>query len=98
MGFVQIIEFRTQRLEEFRSLEEDWVKRTEGKRTLQRLTLCRDRDRGDVYVQVAEFPSYEDAMRNSELPETSEAADRLAKLCDEPPTFRNLDVIDSSEF
>ncbi len=32
-------------------------------------------------------------MANSELPETRELAERLAKLCDEPPTFRNLDII-----
>ena len=31
-------------------------------------------------------------MANSELPETAEVAARLEKLCDGPPTFRNLDV------
>jgi hypothetical protein len=32
-------------------------------------------------------------MANSNLPETSESASQLAALCDEPPTFRNLDAI-----
>jgi hypothetical protein len=31
-------------------------------------------------------------MANSNLPETREFAERLAKLCDHPPTFRNLEV------
>ena len=32
-------------------------------------------------------------MANSNLPETSEFAGRLAALCDGPPTFRNLEVL-----
>jgi hypothetical protein len=31
-------------------------------------------------------------MTNSGLPETSEFAEKLARLCDGPPEFRNLDV------
>ena len=52
----------------------------------------RDRDRANTYVQIVEFPSYEEAMTNSQLPETGEIAARLTELCDGPPTFRNLDV------
>ena len=33
--------------------------------------LTRDRDRPNTYVDIVEFPSYEDAMKNSELPETA---------------------------
>jgi hypothetical protein len=44
-------------------------------------------------VQVVEFPSYEDAMANSELPETASFAERLRTLCDGPLLFRNLDVL-----
>ena len=54
--------------------------------------LSADRDKANTYVQVVEFPSYEEAMANSNLPETSEFAERLNKLCDGPPSFRNLDV------
>ena len=45
-----------------------------------------------MYVQIVEFPSYEDAMANSELPETSAFAKQLTELCDKPIAFRNLDV------
>jgi hypothetical protein len=43
-------------------------------------------------VQIVEFPSYEEAMENSNLPETAEFSERVAKLCQGPATFRNLDV------
>jgi len=32
-------------------------------------------------------------MANSNLPETSTFAEQLTKLCETPPSFRNLDVI-----
>jgi hypothetical protein len=31
-------------------------------------------------------------MDNSNLPETSEVAEKMAKLCEGPAIFRNLDV------
>ena len=92
MSFIQIIEFRTGRTEELNSLLDQWLQSTEGKRTATRGVQTRDRDRQDTYVQIVEFPSYEDAMANSALPETTEVAARLAELCDEAPTFRNLEV------
>jgi hypothetical protein len=92
VSFVQIIEFNTSRSEELDSLFDEWLERTEGKRTATRGVQARDRDRPNTYVQIVEFPSYEEAMANSELPETAEVAARLAELCDGPPTFRNLDV------
>ncbi len=53
------------------------------------------KDRGAIntHVQIVEFPSYEQAMANSHLPETSAFAGQLTALCDGPPTFRNLDVL-----
>jgi hypothetical protein len=52
----------------------------------------RDRDRPNTYVQIVVFPSYEAAMKNSELPETKTLADAMMKICDGPPSFRNLDI------
>ena len=91
MGFVQIIEFRTSRRDEMEQLMEEWEAATEGRRTLVRGLSCTDRDSGS-YLQIAEFDSYEAAMKNSELPDTSSFAERMSKLCDDGPTFRNLDV------
>src|SRR5436309_1726242 len=93
MRFVQIIEFRTNRIDEFNQLLDEWVASTEGQRTATRGQLTRDRDRADTYVQIVEFPSHEEAMENSNRPDTTAFAERMAKLCDGPATFRNLDVI-----
>ena len=97
MAFIQIIEFSTSRIDEVRQLLDDFRASTEGRRTVSRGTACADRDQPNRYINIIEFPSYEEAMRNSEMPETSAFAEQLGKLCDGPATFRNLDVIDVME-
>jgi len=92
MTFIQIIEVITTRPEEIQELVEDWSAKTEGRRTAYRSTLTADRDRPNTYVRIVEFPSYQEAMANSGLLETGEFAEKLARLCDAPPVFRNLDV------
>jgi quinol monooxygenase YgiN len=92
MEFIQIIEFTTTRFDEVEALMNEWVNRTEGKRKAHRGTVTTDRDRPNTYVQIVEFPSYEEAMANSSLPETGDFAEKVAKLCDGPAVFRNLDV------
>jgi len=92
MAFIQIIEVTTTRPEEIQQLVEDWSAKTEGRRTAYRATFTADRDRPGTYIQIVEFPSYQEAMTNSGLPETGEFAEKLAGLCDGPPVFRNLDV------
>ena len=92
MAFIQVIEVTTTRPEEIQVLVEEWSARTEGRRSAYRSTLTADRDRPGTYVQIVEFPSYREAMANSSLPETGEFAEKLARLCDSLPVFRNLDV------
>ena len=92
-GFVQVIEIRTTKVEQIEGLVSGWLAQTEGVRKAQRGTLTRDRDGPDVYMQIVEFPSYEEAMVNSSLPATAEFAKRLAELSDVAPTSRNLDVL-----
>jgi hypothetical protein len=93
MPFVQIIELTTSRPDEVETLVGEWREKTEGRRTAQRGTFTSDRDRPDTYLQVVEFPSFEAAMSNSELPETAALAEKLRALCDGPIAFRNLDVL-----
>ena len=97
MPFIQIIEMTTTRPDEVEALVKEWRAQTEGRRTAQRGTFTRDRDRANVYVQIVEFPSYEDAMSNSNLPETAAFAKRLSELCDGTMEFRNLDVLSTEE-
>jgi hypothetical protein len=92
MPFIQLIEYKTSHVAEMDALMDDWLKATAGKRAATRGVQTKDRDADDTYLEIVEFPSYESAMANSSLPETSDIADRRAALCDGPPIFRNLDV------
>ena len=93
MAFVQVIEMTTTRVAEIEDLMGQWLAATEGRRSAHRSLLTKDRERPDTYVQVVEFPSYEEAMANSTLPETAAFAQKLSALCVSGPTFRNLDVV-----
>lgn len=93
MSFVQIIDFATERFEEAEALMEEWIAATAGRRSAQRGLLGRERQHPDRYVMVVEFPSAEEAAANSKLPETSEFAEKLARLCTSPPAFRDLDLV-----
>jgi hypothetical protein len=97
-GFVQIIEYTTARPDEVRAMGEEW-RRTRGDdpQGPARLTLVADRDHPGHYLSIVEFDSYEAAMANSQREDTSDFAARMAALCDAPPTFRNLDVMDRWE-
>lgn len=92
MTFLQIIEVVTTRPDEIRALSEEWATKTEGRRRTRGATLTADRDRPNTYLQIVEFPNYDEAMENSNLPETGEFGRRLEALCEAPPTFRNLEV------
>ncbi len=92
MSFIQIIEVTTTRPDAIEALTNQWATNTQGRRKVVRATLSADRDRPNTYVQIVEFATYGEAMDNSSLPETSEFAKELAKLCDAAPIFRDLDV------
>ncbi|MDH6108268.1 quinol monooxygenase YgiN [Kitasatospora sp. MAP12-15] len=98
MRFVQIIEFKTSRIDEFNALLDRWVEKNAGNRVASRALQARDRDKENVYLNIVEFPSYEQAMDNSNRPETTEFAAQLAALCDGPPAFRNLDLLNERTF
>ncbi len=95
MAFIQLVELTTTNVEQIRQLGEQFRSQTGGKRTNLRSMICADRDVPNRYVVVAEFPSYEEAMVNSNLPETQAFAAAMSELVDGPPSYRNLDVIES---
>ena len=94
MSFIQIIEMRTKNFDELQALGEEFFEATEGKRTVRRSVVTRDRNDPERYVLVVFFDSYESAMENSNLPETAEFAEKQMPLLDGPPTFHDLDVIE----
>ena len=97
-GFVQIIEFTTTRIDEVKALSDEYrstrVAAGDGTPPV-RGTITADRDRPNTYLNIVEFPSYEDAMANSNDPRTGEFAEKMMKLCDGQPTFYNLDLLDT---
>jgi hypothetical protein len=70
MPFIQIIEMTTSKIDEIKKLDLEYEAATEGKSTVTRALVCADRDAPNKYFVIVEFPSYEAAMKNSELPET----------------------------
>ncbi|MDQ1485833.1 MAG: hypothetical protein QOJ62_1526 [Actinomycetota bacterium] len=99
-GFVQIIEFKSSHIDELRALGEEF--RAErmaqgGASTLARGTFTVDRDRPGYCMNIIEFESYQAAMENSNSPETQKFAERMSELCDGPPKFYNLDVLETWE-
>jgi hypothetical protein len=90
-GFVQIIEWKTSQPVEFEALIKDLESKTVPAGV--RSTLTVDRDQPGHYVQIVEFGSYEAAMQVSQQPDIDAAAARMAELSDEPPTYVNLDLL-----
>jgi hypothetical protein len=92
MTFIQTIEFTTTRISEIQGLMDEWLAKSGDRRTPRRSILVTDQDKANTYLQIVEFPSYEEAMRNSALPETTQFAEQASKLVDDGPVFRNFDV------
>ena len=70
MRFVQIIEFATERIDEFNAGLDEWMARSGGDRMPHRAVLRRDGAAQDRYLFMVEFASYEQGTENSGLPET----------------------------
>jgi hypothetical protein len=95
--FIQVIDFRTERMDEGRKHVDEYRAATEGRRKVQRGILAQDRDDPSHYFNIVFFDSYEDAMRNSEMPETQKLAAALGELTDGQPRFVNLDVVQDQD-
>lgn len=98
MKFAQIIDFETERADEMRELIRQYEERarSEGRKLgPTHRTLLRDRSNPNRYLAVVEFDSYEEAMANSDAPETTELSQQLAALSTRPPVFTDCDVEES---
>ncbi len=92
MGFVQIIKMSTADYAGLEAAHEEWLRDTEGQRTVTRDIICENRDKPGEYWVIVEFPSYEDAMRNNALPATAKIAEQMAALSGGQLEFFNLDL------
>ncbi|MEV6593283.1 ester cyclase [Streptomyces acidicola] len=93
MTFVQLIDCKTTRFDEMNRLMDTWVEQTKGRRTATHNIIGKDRSDTSHLIEIVEFGSYEEAMRNSNLPETGRIFRDMVALCDERPTFTDLDVV-----
>ena len=91
-SFLQLFEFTTARLADFEATEDQWVEAIGDERTARWAITTEDRSRPGTYLQIVAFPDHDAAVANSGHPATGVFADRLGKLADTPPTFRDLDV------
>jgi len=91
-AFLQLIEMKTRRVDDIVALDRQWEQAIGDARTTRWSIVTQDRDRADTYVVLVEFPNFEAAKANSDSPATADFATRMAKLCDQEPVFRNLDV------
>ena len=97
-GFIQIIEFTTSRPDEVQALGTEYRAgrvADGGRLPVLRGTITADKDRPNTYLNIVEFASHADAMENSNHPATSEFSQKMMTLCDGPPKFYNLDVLES---
>jgi len=92
-GFVQIIQYKTSKHDEMQKVVDKFREQTAGRRTTARAMECSDRDNAGQFMTIVEFPSYDAAMKNNNLPETEALSAEMMKLADGPPTFYNLDIV-----
>jgi hypothetical protein len=97
MSFVQIIEFRTDKIDEMRKMGDKWEAAAGSGRSARRRLVCQDRDNPGRYFNIVFFDSYDSAMANSRLPATQDFSQRMAALATGEPTFYNLDVVEDKE-
>jgi hypothetical protein len=95
--FVQLLEYTTEHADEVARLVTQWLDATEGRRRVQRASICRDARNPHRYIHVVEFTSRDDAVANGALVETEQFAHRLAELCTGIVRYTDLDVLDQHE-
>ena len=92
-GFVQIIQYKSSKHDDMQKVVDKFREQTAGRRTTARGMDCSDRDNAGQFMTIVEFPSYDAAMKNNNLPETEALSAEMMKLADGPPTFYNLDIV-----
>lgn len=91
-SFIQLIDVTTDHPDEVQRRVDEWLRATEGRRTVLSATICADRSGGGRrYVHIVEFPTADDARVNGELPETGALAQTLEAFC-ERIDYVDLDV------
>ncbi len=95
LGFVQFVELYSDKTAtELLRLEDEWRAATRGRRTALLELFLTDRSDPDRKLAVNGYESYDQAMVNSYLPETSALAAQLGEAISGVLAFREYDVLD----
>lgn len=97
MAFVQVIDYETSNRDAVDRVHDEWKKATAGKRNAKRVLRGKYHDDPNRFCDIVFFDSYEDAMRNSDLPETQEFAKKLQSAVDGEPQYWNLDITEEEK-
>jgi quinol monooxygenase YgiN len=92
-AFLQLIEFRTDRVAEWDAVTDRLVAALGERRATRWSIVATDRDQPGTYLALIEFPDQASAMANSGQPETAVWFKELQGICSDEPQFRNLDVV-----
>ncbi len=91
-GFIQIMEFETSKIDELEKLMKTFQEERGDALLATKATITEDRSRPGRYFVIVEFDSYEEAMRNSNDPVTSEYAEKVSAILKAPQIFHDLNV------
>jgi quinol monooxygenase YgiN len=94
VSFIQVVDVHTSKVDEILRLERTWRKSTEGRRTLQRSVVARDRKDPKRFLVLAFFDDEESAKANSQLQETQLFAAEIDALAEGEVRFIDLEVIE----
>lgn len=97
MTFIQTISFTARDEGQLMKLMDEWEKDTPNAPGFRRVWILKDRDRPNEYMISAEFASYDEAMKNSNRPETDAMAKRLFAMVEGKTEYRNYDLIRGEE-
>jgi quinol monooxygenase YgiN len=92
-GFLQIVEFTTANIDEIQDRVQEVREGLDG--SVVRSAVTADVDRPGTYVHIIEFSSEEAAEACASPPGAAAFVAAIAEMCDQPPTTRNLEPLES---
>jgi len=91
-GFIQLIEYETNDIDAVQEAIIKFRDEHPGVMTFTTSRVAEDRDKPGTYISIVEFPSYEEAMKQSNHPALSEFVQSIGPELMANQRFRNLDV------
>jgi len=91
-GFIQLIEYETNDVEAVQKTILKFRDEHPDVMTFTTSRVAEDRDKPGTYISIVEFPSYEEAMKQSNNPSLSEFVQSMGPELMANRRFRNLDV------